>query len=635
MSSADGGALRPVPVALGATRQDRRGAAGEPDRGGNLADKAFHSSCYAPTTSMYFDQFGNVRACCQNTGALLGNVTEQSLREIWDGARTASLRSALAEGDFGLGCGFCAWQVQQGDHEIVFARLFDEHPVTETDPQWPAQLEFSMTNSCNLQCVMCNGDWSSSIRTHRERRAPLPEVYGDTFFTQLAEFLPHLRKANFLGGEPFLGSEPLRAMSMLAELDDPPVVAVTTNGTQWSRRVEALCEALPISFVVSLDGASPETYESIRVGARFHDVVRNIDRFRSYAEVHGTTVSLAHCLMVPNWREFSRFLRFAEDRGLGVGMNEVLFPPELSLFQLPLEELREVVEELERDPGDIAAGLVELRHVWEGQIDALRHRLGVIEQGDASFVRPWSASDDGATAETWEEHATAVLQEWSGDDLLACVHVSPDGVVELADDGSQFVQGLGLTGAASAAQVVGRLVDHLGEPAAGRRRYTDVLNDVVVSHPDPGRPQFRVAWQTAPEGTTVLVAGRNVPTLPSDPRLHLEQWCGADRVVTMHLGAGATAEDDRIVDVRGALGLLGLEPGEVEGRTSTSVMQLLASRHGPTVEIRQAETGYLADTYTDFCDEAGEVRLSVRTMVDRRDLTLLVGVAPGAEHADP
>ncbi len=92
------------------------------------------SACKAPSVSMYFDQFGNVRACCQNTGTLMGNITEQSIRDIWTSATTRRMRDALARNDYSEGCGFCAWQVEQGDHDIVFARIFDDHPITRRPP---------------------------------------------------------------------------------------------------------------------------------------------------------------------------------------------------------------------------------------------------------------------------------------------------------------------------------------------------------------------------------------------------------------------------------------------------------------------------------------------------------------------
>ena len=54
---------------------------------------AFRSACYAPHASMYFDQFGKVRACCQNTGVYLGDVAQQSLREVWESASAEQMRA--------------------------------------------------------------------------------------------------------------------------------------------------------------------------------------------------------------------------------------------------------------------------------------------------------------------------------------------------------------------------------------------------------------------------------------------------------------------------------------------------------------------------------------------------------------
>ncbi len=123
---------------------------------------------------MYFDQFGKVRACCQNTGVYLGDVTRQSIREIWESAEAEQVRSALEGDDFSAGCDFCEWQVREGNEAILFARQFDELRPDDRRPRWPRQMEFSLTNTCNLACVMCNGDWSSTIRAKREGRDPDP-----------------------------------------------------------------------------------------------------------------------------------------------------------------------------------------------------------------------------------------------------------------------------------------------------------------------------------------------------------------------------------------------------------------------------------------------------------------------------
>ena len=54
-------------------------------------------------------------------------------------------------------------------------------------------------------------------------------------------------------------------------------------------------------------------------------------------------MSITTCLMTSNWHEFHLALGLAEDRGIGVGVNVVRLPTEHSLYQLPADELAEVV----------------------------------------------------------------------------------------------------------------------------------------------------------------------------------------------------------------------------------------------------------------------------------------------------
>jgi MoaA/NifB/PqqE/SkfB family radical SAM enzyme len=327
---------------------------------------------------MYLDQFGKVRACCQNGGFYLGDVTIQSLREVWESASAEAMRSALERDDFSAGCDFCEWQTREGNTDVVFARGFDALQPAERRPAYPSQMEFALTNTCNLRCVMCNGNWSSAIRSQREGRPRLDVVYGDAFFAELAEFLPHLDEARFLGGEPFLGAEPLRVMEMLAELPRRARVTITTNGTIFTPRVERILERLDPDVVVSIDGASPATFDRIRVGAHLDDVLENLDRFRSVLGSH--KVSIVHCLMADNWHEFPDLLRLAEARDLVAGVNVVRFPPERSLYHLPADDLGRVVDRLRATEPALTGSR---RETWEGHVGALARRHAALRAGDA------------------------------------------------------------------------------------------------------------------------------------------------------------------------------------------------------------------------------------------------------------
>jgi hypothetical protein len=343
-------------------------------------------TCLAPSSSVYLDQMGNLRACCQAT-LVLGNVATERLPDIWNGATARRLRATVAVGDLSDGCEFCWWQVTEDDPSRAFLHGYDHLGDVREEPAWPKRMELSLSNRCNLQCVMCNGDWSSSIRTHREHRTPLVSPYDDRFFEDLRPFLHHVEELAFLGGEPFLGPEANRVWDLLIEDGLRPRCTVTTNGTQWGRRVERVLAALPFEVVVSMEGATKATYEASRVGADHAAVLRNLDHFRSYARAAGTSVSIAHCLMSTNVLELGDFLLFAEERELPVSINVVSNPPAHSLEALGVEPLAAAVRHLEAQEGRVLPSLSLNRRVWIDQLDRLRTLLATVGAGTSRFAR--------------------------------------------------------------------------------------------------------------------------------------------------------------------------------------------------------------------------------------------------------
>jgi MoaA/NifB/PqqE/SkfB family radical SAM enzyme len=362
-------------------------------------DKGFYSACYAPFVSLYLDQFGNAIVCCQNRDHVLGNIETDSLREIWSGPRIGVLRNALRQNDLRQGCAFCEKQFLMKNPTGHFMKRFDHFAVPSDDPPYPKLIEFSVSNTCNLECVMCNGDWSSSIRTRREKRSPMKKVYGDRFFEELREFLPHLERAYFYGGEPFLEHEAFRIWDMMVELGLSTPCMVTTNGTQFNKKVERVIEKLPFSFSLSIDGITRETFESIRKNAKFDEVMENFKRFHAYCEGRGTQVALSHCLMVQNWREFGQYLSFADEWNSEVWVNTVSWPREVSLYALPTAELREVVETLGEQDSHYQQTLTLNRQVWMDELQRLRasleHRLKMEEEMAAQRQAAASAQTAG------------------------------------------------------------------------------------------------------------------------------------------------------------------------------------------------------------------------------------------------
>jgi MoaA/NifB/PqqE/SkfB family radical SAM enzyme len=352
----------------------------------SLSNKAFRSACYAPFVSLFFATDGRVLACCKNGTYVLGHVRDQRLRDIWTGPQTAKLRDALRAYRFDLDCGFCEWEIGTGQHARATPLMFDEFPVASVEPDWPVQIEFEGSNTCNFECVMCNGDTSSSIRAKRDGLPPLPRAYGEDFFRDLRPFLPHLKRARFFGGEPFLTPESQRIWDMMIEDRLATECHVTTNGSQYNDRIERMLEALPFFLVVSIDGATKATVERIRVNCRFEQLIENIKRFQAYATRRRTSFHLAFCLMRQNWHEFGDLLLFAESLGVEVWVNTVVDPSFCSLYTLPPSEIERVLESLDEQSRTLAPYLIVNRATWEHTLEKLRSAVGDTQRATMADV---------------------------------------------------------------------------------------------------------------------------------------------------------------------------------------------------------------------------------------------------------
>jgi sulfatase maturation enzyme AslB (radical SAM superfamily) len=341
------------------------------DQGRDLSKKAVRAVCYAPHTNLYFDQWGRVRACCWNAEPI-GDISKEKIDQIWQGARLAALRSAMERYELAKGCGICAKQIDAGWLKTCNALKFDYLGVVDAVPTWPRRIELSISNSCNLECVMCSGDFSSAIRTRRDHLPPRPRIYPEDFPTMLRKYIPHLNSIKFLGGEPFLVPEYYQIWNMMVEDGLTIECHLTTNGTQYNSRIEKIMEALPMSFAVSLDGASKRTVESIRVNANYEEQMKILRIFREYTKRKKTDLSLTYCFMRQNWHEFGEYCLFADELECSVGVNTVNYPAEFAVYNLPTAELGKILTEMERQSIGLATRLTQNKKIWFDELERVR-----------------------------------------------------------------------------------------------------------------------------------------------------------------------------------------------------------------------------------------------------------------------
>ena len=298
------------------------------------------SFCYAPGINMLFGQDGKIRACCHNMEVTLGEYPKQSISEIWQGQAAQQLRNQLKNYDLKHGCNVCQADMNSRSFEEVRARHFDSLPLSA---HYPTMMEFLMTNTCNLECIMCMGIYSSLIRKNREKLPPIVSPYDKAFISQLEEFIPHLSETRFSGsGEAFAIDMNYEIWEMIIRLNPKCVIMVQTNGSFLNARIKDLLSRGNFRIGVSLDSLYKETYESIRLNANFDRVMENIRYFSEYSRNKNEKFALAMCVMRQNWKELPEFIKFCDANNAVATLHKVWFPREHALYPLSFAKLTEI-----------------------------------------------------------------------------------------------------------------------------------------------------------------------------------------------------------------------------------------------------------------------------------------------------
>jgi sulfatase maturation enzyme AslB (radical SAM superfamily) len=255
--------------------------------------------------------------------------------------------------------------------------MHPEEFATDKVGIFPRILELELSNTCNLQCVMCSGRVSSSIRKHREKLPPIVSPYDEAFVDQLKEFIPHLKKICFYGGEPFLIDIYYKILDIVIKINPSIRIYAVTNGTIFNQKIANLLKSVPFNLLVSIDSLKPDLFSQIRVGAKLNEVIENFKKFQNLT--NGNT-SISHTPMRLNWTETPDIIKFCNQHNSRVNLSYVDKPANMALWSLPIEKLDEIYNFYQRIKFESTANQytekynIKVFNEWKEQIRFFRNR---------------------------------------------------------------------------------------------------------------------------------------------------------------------------------------------------------------------------------------------------------------------
>lgn len=331
---------------------------------------------------------GDVYLCCPAwLSVRAGNIRNQTVDEIWNGAEAQKVRRSILDGGFEHcrrdRCPFLETVAgpvsRRSDVTDPELRRVIEEDRTEL-PYGPRCVSCSYDKSCNLSCPTCR----SSVIVEVDRKDEIREIE-----TKLRdEALKEARLLYITGsGDPFGSAAFFRLLTTLDPGSAPQLreIHLHTNGQLWTTRT---WEMIPIAVRrlikhahISVDAATPETYAMNRRGGSFARLLENLEFVHSLRR-DGPLECLMMSMVVQdnNFREMEDFVLLARR----FGADAVQFHKLLNWGTFTATEYSQRAVHLPEHPNH-AAFLSLFRREIFGSSDVLR--------GNLSFAREASSQD--------------------------------------------------------------------------------------------------------------------------------------------------------------------------------------------------------------------------------------------------
>ena len=270
-------------------------------------DLRIHTRCPRPFDTVLIDKQGSCYAC-ECTAWLpqsMGNLQVQSLSEILQSKMAEHLQSSITDGTYRY-CNNrqCAW-------------LLDK----KNPPPWQAHtpermikhLRLAIDDSCNLRCPSCR----KGLIFHKEGSAyNLGIRLADRINEWLYDYKHPLQVHIGSDGDPF-ASHVYRHFMAHTPRKANISYSILTNGLmfrEFHTQVPYVIQNLKV-LGVSMDGATKDTYERLRLGGRWEKIIEALECMAEQKRRYGFEFRIHFVVQKDNYHEMLKIVDLGEHYG--------------------------------------------------------------------------------------------------------------------------------------------------------------------------------------------------------------------------------------------------------------------------------------------------------------------------------
>lgn len=311
-------------------------------------------TCIHPWADIWINARGLV-SCCPQNGTFLGSLNEEDFESIWNNRTMQKVRRLVSQGRYKEAgcdreCPFLRGTFSSPDSlppidELInplFSAADDASIYSENHKQtfkdfndkkstvsgFPLFVDIQPLLRCNANCIMCGQPHRSTLE-HSQR-----------LVARIERLQPYANFFRWQGGEVFLDKQFVNYLDRFNEKAYPHLRRyVITNGTVLSKEdiVTLTSGSSPVFFLVSIDGATPETYKKIRKGLNFNKAMATLDELatiQKQRKARATIVRWNYVVMRSTLADMPLALQKAATLGIDLNFAPLQGPyPEENIFR--------------------------------------------------------------------------------------------------------------------------------------------------------------------------------------------------------------------------------------------------------------------------------------------------------------
>ena len=265
-------------------------------------DLGIRNVCPRPRDTILIDKQGSCYAC-ECTSWLpqsIGNLQIKPLAEIIGSAMHQHLQSSVDDGSYR----YC------NEHQCSYIK---SGAVLHGQPDRIQHLRLAIDDSCNLRCPSCR----KGMIFHKEGSAynlgiKLADRVNDWLHSYDSPIQVHIGS----DGDPFASHVYRHFMEQTPRRDNIKY-SILTNGLmfkEFHHRVPYVIGNLK-ELGVSIDGATKQTYERLRLGGRWEKIVEGLECMAEQKQKHGFRFILHFVVQRDNYHEMENIIDLGEQYG--------------------------------------------------------------------------------------------------------------------------------------------------------------------------------------------------------------------------------------------------------------------------------------------------------------------------------